>query len=395
VPQIPAGGYLSQRLYDTAVTMFTESKCLCAQLYRKTSEDGQDDGIIAVEDRQDVKDMGGRGSDVTFYYGDRRRGQDLAPKALGATAYGQSSPQRPLYKQTLNMQAQELATTGFFALEVGQTYTNVPLETKELQNCGAESAELICRSIYYHLAGLTAYNPTGSLWPVAPCGNTVTELDAAHRFWMGGETTDAGVAGNTSAILTMEALELIITRLQSRANGVLSPMVPAQTPWGEWFVFICDAEGVEQLNRHSSTNRFTSLTLSEIQGGNDIDKVASFMKANSGFQGTRRILVLLDDYTPFGQSGSTSGQATAGTQIGHVRRGMLLGRLGMKLIWGQGFDAESSHIRATSHQVHLQQDWKFFTHWGGVACIPSDAPTPQRMGSATVAYYVNAATPTN
>jgi hypothetical protein len=385
--QIPAGGYLSQQLYSAAVTLFTESQCIVPSLYRKG-----DDGVISIEDRQDVKDMGDRGNDVQFWYGDRRRGQDIAPRALGATTFGQSAPQRPIYKQHLVMQAQELATTGFINLEIGQTYTNVPLERKELRDCGAEAAELICRSIYYHLAGLTAYNST---WTVPPCGNAVTELDSSHRFFMNGQTTDAGVAADASAILTLESLELIVTKLQTRASGVISPMVPAVTPWGEWFVFICDSEGNEQLQRHSTTNRYMSLTLAEIQGGNDVDKVGAFMKANAGFQGTRRILVLVDDYTPFGQSGSTSAATTAGTQIGHVRRGMLLGRLGMKLIWGQGFDAESTHIRATHHQVHEQEEWKLLTHWGGVSCIPADHATPQRMGSATVAYYVTAVTPTN
>jgi hypothetical protein len=387
---IPAGGYLAQQLWSSAVTLFTEAQCLCPMLYRKG-----DDGIISVEDRQDVKDMGDRGSSVQFWYGDRRRGQDIAPKALGATQFGQSAPQRPIYSQSLNMQAQELATTGWVNMEIGQTYTNVPLERKELRDCGAEAAELICRSIYYHLAGLTAYNSTGALWTVSPCGNAVTELDTRHRFFMGGQTTDAGVAGDTNAILTLESLELIITKLQTRSSGVISPMVPAQTPWGEWFVFLVDPEGNEQLQRHSTTNRYMSLTLAEIQGGKDVDKVGAFMKANAGFQGSRRILVLVDDYVPFGQSGSTSGATTAGTQIGNVRRGMLLGRMAMKLIWGQGFDAESTHIRATHHAVHEYEEWKFLSHWGGTSCFPSDHATPQRMGSATVAYYVTAATPSN
>ena len=393
--QIPAGSYLTQQLYDTAVTLFTEQKCLAPLLYRPTSKDGKDDGIICCEDRQDLKDMGDRGSTATYYFGDRRRGQDIAPKALGATQFGQAAPQRPTYKQTMVLQGQELATASFFGMEVGQAYTSVPLETKELHAAGAEAAELLCRSDYYHLAGLTAYNAGGTAgWTVSPNGNLVTELDSAHRFWMGGETTDAGVAGNTSAILTLEALETIITKLQDRSTGVISPLVPAMTPWGEWFVFITCPQGNEQMTRHSTTNRYMSLTLSEIQGGNAPDKVASFMRANSGFEGTRRLLILVDDYTPFGQSGSTSGATTSGTQIGNCRRGMLLGRLAMKKIWGQGFDAESSHIRATSHTVHLQQDWKFFTHVGGKAIMPEDHPTPQRMGSATVTYYVTGTTPT-
>lgn|GEM_PF-6041928 len=395
--QIPAASYLTKSLWDTAVTMMAENQCICAQLYKKTTEDGNDDGIICVDDRQDVRDPGdGRGSDITYYFADRYRGQEIGPKPLGATAFGQFSPQRPTWKQNMVLRAQELATTGFFALEIGQTYSNIPLHTKELQACGAEAAEIICRSVYYHLAGLTAYNNAtySPQWQDPPCGNLVTELDAAHRFWCGGETTDAGVAGNANAILTMEFLEQCITSLQDRSMGVISPFVPGWTPWGEWFVFICDFQGLEQLTRHSSTNRVMSLTLAEIQAGNDIDKVASFMHANQGFAGTRKILVLPDAYTPFGQSGSTSGATTAGTQIGHVRRGMLLGRLAMKMIWGQGFDSESSRIRATSFTMHEQQDWKLLTHWGGKAIIPDDHPTPQRMGSATVAYYTPAVTPT-
>lgn len=386
---IPNNGYLAQRIWDTSVTLFTENQCLAPRLYSTS-----DDGVIVVEDRQGERDMGARGSQVTFWFGDRRRGQDIKPRALGATGFGQSDPPRPIYSQTITLAALELATTGFVNLEIGQMYTNVPLQTKELRDCGAESAELISRSLYYHLAGITAYNASGSLWPVDPCSNPVTEIDSAHQFWTNGKTSDTAVAADANSILTMEYLELVITRLQSRANGVISPLVPAQTPWGEWFLFICDSEGAEQLQRHSSTNRVTQLTLAEIQGGNDVDKVAAVMRANSGFQGTRNILVLVDEYTPFGQSGTTQGATTAGTQIANVRRGMLLGKGAMKLIWGSGFDAESSHIKVTHHAIHQQEEWKFLTHWAGAPMIPVDHATPQRMGCATVSYYVNAGTVT-
>lgn len=384
---IPANSVLAQRLWDSRVTLFTESQSLAAHLYSTT-----ENGIINVQDRQDVQDQGGgRGSKVTFYYGDRNRGQSLAPRALGSTGFGQEQGQRPTYQQDMWLAAHELSSATTEALPVGQMYTNVPLEKKELMAAGAEAAEIICRSSYYHLAGVTAYNSTGSLWPVSPFGNDVTEVDSAHRFWTNGKTSDAAVAADSASILTVEYLETVITRLQSRANGVVSPLVPAETPWGEWFVFICDAEGNEQLQRHSSTNRFTSLTLSEIQGGNDVDKVAAFMKANSGFQSTRKILVLVDDYTPFAQSGSTSGATTAGTQIGNARRGMLLGRLAAHHKWGQHFDAETSHIKCSSHTVYQKTGWVFYTHAGMVATIANG----QRYGSATVTYYVNASTPTN
>lgn len=381
------GNILSQRRWDSTVTLFTESQCVAPSLYGKG-----DDAIIKVEDRQDVKDAGdGRASQVQFWFGDRNRGTALAPKALGATAFGQEQAQRPIYSQTMSMQAQELATCSFLNTVIGQTYTNIPLERKELRDCGAEAAELLCRSVYYHLSGLTYYNNT-SVWPVPPCGNLVYEHDSSHRFFMGGETTDAGVAGNANAILTVESLETIITKLQTRSSGVISPMAPAKTPWGEWFVFICDSEGNEQLTRHSSTNRYTSLTLSEIQGGNAVDKVASFMHANQGFASTRKILVIVDDYTPFGQSGSTSGATTAGTQIANVRRGMLLGKMAMHLKWGEHFDAATAHIKASNHSIYTQEGWKFYTHWGGVRTIPTNHTTPQSFGCATVAYYVTAST---
>lgn len=384
---IPAGSVLRQSLWDARVTLFTESQCLAPRLYG-TGEDA----IIHIEDRQDQKDQGGgRGSDLTFYYGDRNRGQALAPKPLGATGFGQETGQRPIYKQNMVMQAQELSSCSFENLVAGQTYTNVPLERKELRDCGAEAAELLCRSHYYHLAGITAYNSSGSLWTVSPFGNDVTELDTAHRFWTNGKTSDTAVGADSASILTMEYVETVITYLQSRANGVVSPLVPGKTPWGEFFVAIVDAEGIEQLTRHSTTNRIMSLTLAEIQGGNDIDKVGSFMQANTGFQGTRRVLFLVDDYAPFGQSGSTPAATTAGTQIGHVRRMQLLGRFAAHHKWGQGFDAQSAHIKASYHSVYEQVGWKFFTHAGGVATIANN----QRFGSATISYYVNAATPTN
>lgn len=387
--QVVNGSYLAQKKWGTEVTLYTESQTIAPHLYG-TGEDA----IINIEDRQDQKDNGGRASQVQFWFGDRYRGQQLAPKALGATSFGQETAPRPIYSQTMSMQAQELATTSFLNTEIGQTYTNVPLERKELRDCGAEAAELITRSLYYHLAGITAYNSSGTLWPVSPCGNDVTEIDTAHRFWTNSKTSDAGVAADSASVLTVEFMETVITKLQSRANGVRSPFVPGATPWGDWFVAICDAEGNEQLTRHSSTNRYMSLTLSELNGGAAIDKVASFMRANQGFQSTRQVLVVVDDYTPFGQTGSTPGVATAGTQIGNVRRLMLLGRLAMHLKWGEGFSADSAHIMASSHRVHTQESWKLYTHWGGVATIPTSDPTPQRMGSATISYYVNAATPT-
>lgn len=387
---IPANSVLKQSLWDSAVTLFTESQCLAPSLYGTG-----DDAVIHIEARQDQKDLGGgRGSQVTFYYGDRNRGQSLAPKALGSTGFGQETGQRPIYQQTLSMQAQELASCSLENLVAGQTYTNVPLERKELRDCGAEAAELLCRQHYYHLSGVTAYNSSGSLWTVSPFGNDVTEMDTAHRFWTNSKTSDAAVAADAASILTVEFVETVITKLQGRAN-VLSPLVPGKTPWGEWFVCIVDSEGIEQLTRHSTTNRVMSLTLSEIQGGNDIDKVASFMQANSGFQGTRKVLYLVDEYTPFGQTGSTPGATTAGTQVGNVRRAMLLGRFAAHHKWGQGFDAESAHIKASSHAVYEQVGWKFFTHAGGLATIAGPTGNLQRFGSASISYYVTAATPTN
>lgn len=383
---VPANSILAQQIWDTRVTLLAESQCLAPHLY------GTGDGaVIHVEDRQDATEGSGRGSKITFRYGDRLRGQSLAPKALGSTGFGQAQGPRPIYEQDMWLAAHELSSATTENLVAGQMYTNVPIEKKELHAAGAEAAELICRASYYHLAGVTAYNSSGSLWTVSPFGNDVTEVDTAHRFWTNGKTTDAGVAADSASILTVEYLETVITQLQSRANGVNSPLVPASTPWGEWFLFICDAEGNEQLQRHSSTNRFTSLTLAEIEAGNDIDKVAAFMKANSGFQSTRRILVLVDDYTPFAQSGSTSGATTAGTQIGHARRGMLLGRFAAHHKWGAHFDAQTAHIKCSSHTVHHKTEWILYTHAGMVATIAKG----QRYGSATVTYYVAAATPTN
>jgi hypothetical protein len=270
----------------------------------------------------------------------------------------------------------------------------IPIERHELRACGGESAELLCRMLYYHCCGITAYNPTGTLWTIPPAGNLVTELDAAHRFWAGAaNTSDALVAADTAALLTVERFEKIITGLQSRASGVISPMTPATTPWGEWFLVVIDPEGNEQLTRYSSANRFTSLSLAEIQGGNAVDKVASYMKANSGFQGTRNILYLVDDYLPFGCTGTTSGATTAGTQVGNVRRALILGRFGAHVKWGQGFDTESVHIRAAYHKEFLQEEWRFLTHMGAVPTIPTNHPTPQRYATATLAYHVDAATP--
>lgn len=386
---VPANSVLAQQLWAARVTLFAENMCLAPRLYGK----GEDSAVV-VEDRQEVGDSGdGRGSKVTFRYGDRFRGQSLQPKPLGATGFGQETGQRPVYEQDMNMQAQELSSCFTENLVAGQTYTNVPLEKKELHNCGAEAAELICRSDYYHLAGLTAYNSSGTLWGVSPNGNDVTELDELHQFWTGSQSSDSGVAGTTSAILTVEYVETVITALQNRASGVLSPLVPAKTPWGSWFIAICDSEGMEQLTRHSTTNRVMSLTLAEIQGGNAPDKVASFMQANSGFQGTRRVLYLVDDYTPFGQSGSTPGATTAGTQIGHVRRMMILGQQAAHKKWGRGFDADSAHIKCSYHSEYERTGWKFFTHCGMVASIAGPAGNLQRFGSATLSYYVTAATP--
>lgn len=387
--EVLPNGALAQHIWNSTVTLMAENEFIAPRLYRT---DGK--GVIQTEDRQGEVDVtGDRGSDVTFWFADRRHGQDIAPRALGSTVFGQSAPQRPVWSQTIAFQAQELATAGFRNLEVGQQYTNVPIERLELHAAGAEAAELTGRSIYYWLAGITAYNSTGTLWPISPLGNAVSEMDAAHQFWTGSHTSDTDVAADTGSLLTMEGIETVITRLQSKASGVLSPLAPAETPWGKWFIVAVDSEGAEQLTRYSSSNRINSLTLSEIQGGNAPDKVASYMRANSGFAGTRNTLVLIDDYTPFGQSGTTQGLTTAGTQIGHVRRAMILGRGAMRLIWGAGFDAQSSHIKATFHRVHEYEEWKFLTHWAGAACIPSNAPTPQRMGCATLSYYVTAATP--
>lgn len=388
--QVQNGSAFAQKLWGARVTLYTENQCVLPHLYGKG-----EDAIINVGDKQDIVDNG-RGSQVQIWFGDRFRGQSLGPQPLGATQFGAETGSRPVYSQTMIMQAQELSSTGLYNIVAGQTYTNVPLEKKELRDCGAEAAEIICRSCYYHLAGITAYNTStfSAAWKVPPMGNLVTEHDAAHAFYTNGKTSDATVAADSASILTVEFLETIITKLQNRAF-VKSPLSPGNTPWGDgFFVFICDSEGNEQLTRHSASNRFTSITLAELQGGQALDKVASYMQANQGFQSTRRILVIVDDYTPFGQSGTTPNATTAGTQIGNVRRGMLLGRMAMHMRWGQGFDADSTHIMATHHSEYTQEGWKFYTHWGGLRTIPTSDPTPQSFGCAVVSYYVAASTPT-
>jgi hypothetical protein len=381
------GSIFAQKIWGTTLTLATECQCVCSHLYGKKPT-----SIIQVGNRADISLQGNnRASEIQEWFGDRYRGSALKPKALGATAFGQETAQRPKFSQTLSMQGQELTTAGFENLEVGQTYTNIPIERSELQAAGAEAAEIISRSVYAHLAGDTSYN---SSWDVPPCGNTVRELDASHRFWCNGKTSDALVAADSASILTMEFLERVLTKLLSRSH-VYNPYSVPDTPWGNWFPFICDAEGAEQLTRHSSTNRVMSLTLAEIQGGNATDKVASFMQANTGFAGTRRILVLVDDYTPFGVDGTTSDATTAGTQIGNVRRGMLLAPLAMWLRWGEHFDADSNHIMATKHREYLHESHKLFTHWGGLATrigtSTGGTAVNQRWGSATIGYYVEAA----
>lgn len=382
----PAGSLYDQRQWDTSVTLFTESETILPRLYST-----RDDALIHVEATEKADDGDARGSAVEFKYGDRRRGQELQPRAIGSQGFGQSDPARPIWRQNMSIVGQQLASTGMVNLIIDQAYTMIPLERHELRACGAEAAELLVRQMYYQLCGITSYNST---WSIPPGGNLVRELDSAHRFFAGAaNTSDAQVAIDTAALLTVERFESIITGLQSRASGVISPMAPGWTPWGNWFVAVIDPEGNEQMTRHSSSNRYTSLTLAEIQGGNAVDKVASYMKANSGFQGTRNILYLVDDWLPFGCSGTTSDATTAGTQIGNVRRALILGQLGAHVKWGQGFDTESVHIRATYHKEHTQEEWRFMTHMGMVPTRPENHPTPQRMASATLAYYVSAATP--
>lgn len=384
------GGYLDQKRWSPTVTLFTECQTVVAHLI------GTDDNAVIHADQKEI-DADIRGSQTEFKYGDRFRGSQLGPKALGATKFGSETGQRPLYKQTLNLLPQELATAGFFALWTGQQYTDVPIDRHDLRAAGAEAAEIYSRSLYYHLAGITAYNTAtyNSNWQVPPCGNLVREMDASHQFWCNGNTSDTGVAGDGSANLTMEFLETVATKLSSRAY-VTSPCAIPSTPWGDFIIFICDPEGNQQLQTHSTTNRYMSLTLSELNGGNSIDKVAAFMKLNQGFIGTKQILVLVDDLTPFGQSGTTADATTAGTQIGNVRRGMMLFRRAMEVQWGAGFTADTSHIMATYFQEHEWESWKFVTHWGGLACRPdpiAPATTSQRFGSATISYHVGAATP--
>lgn len=382
------GGYLDQKRWSPTVTLFTESQTVVAHLI------GEDDNAVIHADMKQIEaDV--RGSQTEFKYGDRFRGAQLGPKALGTTKFGSETGQRPLYKQTLNLLPQELATAGFFALWSGQQYTDVPIERHDLRAAGAEAAEIYSRSMYYHLAGITAYNTPAynSNWSSPPMGNLVRELDASHRFYCNNNTSDAGVAADGGANLTMEFLESIATKLSSRAY-VQSPGAIPSTPWGDFIIFITDPEGNQQLQTHSTSNRYMSLTLSELNGGASIDKVAAFMKLNQGFVGTKQILVLVDDLTPFGQTGSTADDTTAGTQIGGVRRGMLLFRRAMEVQWGQGFTADTSHVMASYFQEHEWESWKLFTHWGGISTRPDAAVgSGQRFGSATVSYHVGAGTP--
>lgn len=399
---VPTNSALAQRAYDSAVTLMSESFTALPKFFRQTTKskggDSVDDGIINLESRQEVGDLGKnsdgspRFSQAQFWYGDRRRGQDIVPLPLGSTGFGQAPAQRPIYTQTINMYAMEFPGASFQSLEIGQTYTNVPVESLELRHAGAEAAELLARQYYYHLAGITAYNGglAGAKWTVPPLGNLVTEMDDRHRFFCNSQTTDTGVAGDTSAVLSMEFLGDVLSTLLNRSY-VQNPMTEADSILGKGFFFFCDKEGARQLLRHSATNQISMYTLAHLNGGKDLDKLVQ-MRASSGFQGTDGITVIIDDYVPFGQSGTTANATDVGTQIAKVRRGVLCGAKGLKLMFGQGFDSESSRLRCSYHRVHLQEDWKLFTHCGGAAMVPTSMSSPERLGSATVSYNVNGQT---
>ena len=196
--------------------------------------------------------------------------------------------------------------------------------------------------IMNHLAGNTAANSQGSGGAHKYVGhNAVTDIDTDnHLLRPKGHTTDALVAGDTSATANLDMILKLEVSAMS-ASYLTYPIAPGQDGY---YDLIIHPMQWEQLRQNSTAGEWEDIQLAEIKGGKKIENTG----LHAGWMGVySRTRIHVSDYVPQGHN--------SGTAQANSRRMIFAGRCAGAMAFGEGY-ASGSHLD-WSEAVHEHKKW--------------------------------------
>lgn len=305
------------------------------------------------------------------------------PDPRGVSTIGTEGSREPV-EDTLNIRYFQLAKGAIENLTADQNAVDFDLLAAEHTGMTRETSEILEKGVMNQLCGNVLVNDTATYPDYGlSMGNAAVNPDTDHHHMCGGETTEAGVAGNTSAVLTNREVENVTKKMRS-LRYVDYPIPPASTPWGELYVCFCSGDGMEQLKENNTDSDIYDLSKAEIQGG--MDPKLSTLMTGEGFIKSH-VLYLESDYITNGLSGATQASAAFSgvTSQANCHRAVVLGAQAMHMRYGMNY-TDGLHLGYVEHRVMRKLHMVIDTVYGGKVSIVNN----QRWASFVVSHYAAA-----
>lgn len=182
-------------------------------------------------------------------------------------------------------------------------------------------AKRLSQSFFNQVCGYTAVTNTkysGLNATIAPAGAT----GAVRRIFAGSQTTDQGVNGSSSDVMTLDLIDEAVEAARTGDNPVQPVMIDGQ----EFFMFYMHEIQARQLRVNSTAGQWKDIQQSLLAGGQS-EKLNGIMTGALGVY-NRCILKVCQDVTN-GQHADTGAAQTS------TRRAVLLGRSAAVAAYGQ------------------------------------------------------------
>ncbi len=324
---------LNERNYRAGVTLAAQLQTYCYSFVEKVdSEEETTNAAIVMLERGGLK----RGDTTKIRFADINRNEQ--PKTRMSQVLGQESA-TPRYEDSLQLRY-FLFDGGVENVVADQQLVSFSLKKGEIERISRTWAYTWDIGWINQLSGNTLVNTVPDFG--LSCGNTVTAVDASHFSVAPGTsvwTTEAQVAGDTTAVLTTRVLDTAITRMTSQLY-VAWPAAPCQTPFGDLFVCLAGPQGYQQMRQNGASSDFYDISKAAIQGGGSF--LSNPIITGEGFI-HNNCLVLKTD---FACQGITAGAAQANS-----RRALVFGARSSHLMFGEGY-ADGDHLGWSEHLQH-------------------------------------------
>lgn len=256
-----------------------------------------------------------------------------------------------------------------------QQRTERNLEDEQWKNANDSTAVWMERSFYRQLAGDTRYNSGTTFTGLSHYAdhkmsgmNAVTHYDTRHIGYAdsGSGTplsTTAGVAADTSAILSDVQVARFIAKLTTKRFGVKWPLTKMNlAAFGSGFLCITTQEGINQIKFSDPDSKFEKIDLAEMAGGMGFDNSA--LSKTTAIKSVNDVIYVAAEWLPLAADGVVANSTTPATGIvANCQPNIILGSHAALLWWMEGYN-NGNHVDYTSDMEHERESIKYHTGLG-------------------------------